>query len=251
MFTEEEFYQTFKYTKGKQSEVVKKLMTCWNDIIGTNYSIKDGYIVVDDDIFLKMLSNEVIEKYHLSQPLCLYHNKYKHEGLTIQKREDYYVGHYPNKNRDFYNVTCYIIPSKKYQNILDNRKKREDRLKEIIEENSKKVKDNKKYKDACVYGIKIDGELVYIGKTIRPLQERIKEHIEQVLNPNLSNSQQLYLYNAMRNAVYGYKFEVLAKPTKLCTNREIEEVEKKFIEAYQPKYNYEGVKVPYRFSNEK
>ena len=49
----------------------------------------------------------------------------------------------------------------------------------------------------------------------------------------------------------GYKFEVLYESHNSISNHELEVIEKSFIENMQPKYNYEGVKVPYRFTNEK
>lgn len=104
-------------------------------------------------------------------------------------------------------------------------------------------------KNNCyIYGIKVDGELVYIGKTTRTLQERIKEHIGCVLDKTISNSQQKYLYEAMRTCQIGYKFEILYESHNIISNHELEVIEKSFIENMKPKYNYEGVKIPYRFT---
>lgn len=119
------------------------------------------------------------------------------------------------------------------------------RAKEILNENITLTSGKNK---GYIYGIKIDNELVYIGKTIRPLKERISEHIECMLNKNIKNSQQNYLYKAMREC-NGYKFEVIKEFSNI-NNYDLELKEKQLIEEFRPKYNYEGVKVDYRFSSE-
>lgn len=106
-------------------------------------------------------------------------------------------------------------------------------------------------KNAYIYGIKIDNELVYIGKTYRDLKERISEHIECMLDESINNSQQNYLYKAMRECEIGYKFELLYESHNAIGNYELEKIEKSLIENIKPKFNYEGVKVPYRFSEDK
>lgn len=110
----------------------------------------------------------------------------------------------------------------------------------------KEIKDK-----AYIYGIKIDGELCYIGKTFRNLKERISEHIECIYDENKGGNQQNYLYKAMRECKIGYKFEILYESHNVINNHELEQIEKTLIENIKPKYNYEGVKVPYRFSEDK
>lgn len=164
-------------------------------------------------------------------------------------------------------------PDEEYSKILLEEKKIEDekrrealaikRSQEVIEEEPiifkpepkfkskaiiKKQSDNNKYK-GYIYGIRIDNELAYIGKTIRPIKERIAEHIECIMNENINNSQQNYLYKAMR-LCQGYKFEILFQQEEI-DNHSLEMIEKTLIENIKPKFNYEGVKVPYRFSEEK
>ena len=129
------------------------------------------------------------------------------------------------------------------------RKQEEEQLKKktkIATVNNTSVK-----KNAYIYGIKVDGELVYIGKTYRDLKERISEHIECMLDESINNSQQNYLYKAMRECEIGYKFELLYESHNVISNYELETIEKSLIENIKPKFNYEGVKVPYRFSEDK
>lgn len=111
----------------------------------------------------------------------------------------------------------------------------------------KKFKENKIEKYAYIYAILINDKVVYIGKTKRKLGDRIQEHLEYVWDYNKPSSQQKYLYKAMREN--NYRFELLHDGSGQMTNHELEELEKKLIETLKPAYNYEGVKVPYRFSN--
>ena len=113
----------------------------------------------------------------------------------------------------------------------------------------KQVNKNKNKHKGYIYGIKIDNKLVYIGKTIRPIKDRISEHIECVLDETIENSQQKYLYKVMREC-QGYKFEIMAVHEEI-DNHSLEMIEKALIENIKPEFNYEGVKVPYRFSEEK
>lgn len=137
---------------------------------------------------------------------------------------------------------------KKLENRVVVEDKAEKEADALAEYNYNRVKKNS---NGYVYGIKVDGELVYIGKTIRPLKERIKEHIECMLDRTINNNQQKYLYEAMRLCEIGYKFEVLYESQNKISNHELEMIEKVLIENIKPKYNYEGVKVPYRFTEDK
>lgn len=103
--------------------------------------------------------------------------------------------------------------------------------------------------NAYIYGIYIDGNLEYIGKTSRGIKERISEHIECTLNSNIKNSQQNYLYQAMRECK-GYKFKMLYESHNQDTEYQLERLEKDMIEEMKPKYNYQGVKVNYQFSKQ-
>ena len=145
----------------------------------------------------------------------------------------------------------------KLQNQEKNRKTEEEKEAEKFSQwqddkiVNEKVKNNKLCSNSFVYGIYIDGELCYIGKTIRCLKERLGEHIEQSILENGGGSQQDYLYKAMRECKIGYKFKILYESHNVLSNHDLEQIEKSLIENLQPKFNYEGVKVPYRFSKEK
>lgn len=114
-----------------------------------------------------------------------------------------------------------------------------------LKRNGVKVREN-----AYIYGIEIDGELVYIGKTYRPLKERFSEHIECIFDKDKGGKQQDHLYEAMRNC-NGYKFVILFEAHNELTDRELETAERAMIEWKKPRFNWEGVKAPYRYSFEK
>lgn len=145
----------------------------------------------------------------------------------------------------------------KLQNQEKNRKTEEEKEAENFSQWQddkiaiERVENNKLCSNSFIYGIYIDGELCYIGKTIRCLKERLGEHIEYSILENGGGSQQDYLYKAMRECKIGYKFKILYESHNTLNNYDLEQIEKSLIENLQPKFNYEGVKVPYRFSKEK
>lgn len=98
-----------------------------------------------------------------------------------------------------------------------------------------------------IYGIKINNELVYVGKTNRDFNERWKEHIYLIEHPQEKNSQQDYLYKAIREAAKKgdeIKFCVLV-PASNATDEQLKSMEYALIVSKTPKFNYQGVKVPY------
>lgn len=99
-----------------------------------------------------------------------------------------------------------------------------------------------------IYGIFIKGSLAYVGKTTRSPQERWAEHESYVKDKTLKHSQQNHLYEAMR--INKYEFKILYEGN-FDSNYELETKEKILIEELQPRYNWEGVKAPYRYSNQK
>lgn len=119
---------------------------------------------------------------------------------------------------------------------------------------NQKINEKKAYKkvaNAFIYGIYIDNKLVYIGKTTRDIKNRLGEHLEFTLLGEGGENQQNYLYKAMRECEIGYRFEILYESFNTISNHELEEIEKALIENIKPEFNYEGNKVPYRFSEEK
>lgn len=98
-----------------------------------------------------------------------------------------------------------------------------------------------------VYGIWIDSELVYIGKTSCTFYKRFQEHSSAIQN------QGGYLYDGIRKAKQaGQKVE--ARPIlsfdkeleKFC-DRDLSCMEYALIKAFKPKFNREGIVKGFRF----
>lgn len=227
----------------------------WNNSIKDNYEIIDNYIlyslwrggrisgtnikaiVIDDDIKEKMIEES---RKLLPKRLDLY--KCNCEFITkSEKRASDNLG-IKRKNaiveEEFRDVG--------FETFMINKK---EEGKELINIYNLDIKNNnigKVLPEAYLYQIIVDNEVVYVGKTTRSLKERITEHIMCVLDSSIINSQQNYLYKAMRECK-GYKFEVALHIKNKIDNFQLESLEKELIERIKPKYNYQGVKVPYQF----
>lgn len=122
------------------------------------------------------------------------------------------------------------------------------RKEEELKEPSHKILYNAKIGKG-VYGIYIDGLLVYIGKTNTTFEKRYKQHLEALNNYEPGGWQQEHLYAAMRLGKE-VKFETLVEANSF-TNHEIECMEYALITTNKPQYNYQGVVVPYQFTESK
>lgn len=157
-----------------------------------------------------------------------------------------------NQIKNYVNIILdKIRPTKDYIEYL----KKLDNISKLTYVSKKQMpitkKENNIQYNAYIYGIEIDNKLVYIGKTTRKIKERLLEHMECVFDTKIQNSQQNYLYKAMRECKTGYKFKILYENHSGMKNEELEAIEKTLIENIKPEFNYEGVKVPYRFTKEK
>lgn len=114
----------------------------------------------------------------------------------------------------------------------------------------KRAEEEVKEDNAYIYAFVQDGEIVYIGKTKRPIKQRKAEHeAAAALLRDLDNSQQEHLYKSMREGAYD--FVLLYESHGEISNFQLQCLECGYIEYYQPKFNYEGVVVPYRFEEKK
>lgn len=103
-------------------------------------------------------------------------------------------------------------------------------------------------KNAYIYAIQIEGEVVYIGKTCRPIEVRKAEHEDAVaLKKGFYNAQQNFLYRAMRK--YPYEFFILYESHGEISNFQLQCLECGYIEYYKPRYNFVGVQVPYKWDD--
>lgn len=109
----------------------------------------------------------------------------------------------------------------------------------------RKIEDIKE-KNAYIYGIVINEEIVYIGKTKRPIIQRKHEHEKSAAKiMNVESQQQEYLYKAMRENPY--EFVILYESHGEISNFQLQCLECGYINYYKPRFNYEGVQIPYRW----
>ena len=109
-----------------------------------------------------------------------------------------------------------------------------------------------------IYGIYVDGALVYIGKTTQSFQKRFYQHKHLIDFPDDSETQYDMYYELavaraqgsciqlrplfiIENARYDSLYDI--------TNRDLESMEFILISCYRPKYNICGTKKPYRYTH--
>ena len=147
-------------------------------------------------------------------------------------------------NREKYNIKKDLWLSSK-RNCNKN-------LKMIYEDSeTKKEKKTNINKQTGVYCIKINNNIVYIGKTLAGFGERFKSHKRQVEDTN----NDLYLYRLLRGAKQAgscLTFEpiiiledVEEKENKKFSDKEVSLMEFALIQAYQPIGNIQGRITPY------
>lgn len=121
----------------------------------------------------------------------------------------------------------------------------EDKEKQYNHKSSKAESKNYSY---GIYGMYEDGELVYVGMTMRPFEDRWKEHIEGIE----TQSDKLIFYKQVKQKDK-IEFRILVDVSKIKSNdaitrRDVEAMELGFIRMFQPRYNYAGRTVEYKFT---
>ena len=89
--------------------------------------------------------------------------------------------------------------------------------------------------NAYVYGVYIQNELVYVGQTTQPIQDRIDSHIQRCHNKELKEA---LLSNY-------YDFKILYESHDIIGQDTLNSIEEALIITNQPKYNKCGVTMPY------
>lgn len=101
--------------------------------------------------------------------------------------------------------------------------------------------------DAYIYGIFIEEEIIYIGKTTRPIQERIREHIGNAKYRKEEDTQS-GLYELLKDK--DFYFKILFEGHNVITNLGLEKIEKLLINIIQPPGNAEGTYMNYHFTKD-
>lgn len=133
----------------------------------------------------------------------------------------------------------YKYKNKKFNNIR------------LIEHKTHIPQKEEKPKHFGVYGIYENDELVYIGYTMRDFSVRWREHSEAIIKQD--KSQEIYRkINPNSKIEFGILIDVTKmKVDKQLKAQDIECMELALIHLYWPKYNVQGTKIPYKFSNDK
>ena len=108
-----------------------------------------------------------------------------------------------------------------------------------------------------IYGLYLDEELVYIGKTIQSFSMRYRQHKHFVDFPNDSETQYEMYYELAAALALGRTLQLrpifvveTARYNSLytITNRDLESMEFALISMLQPRFNVEGRRKPYRYT---
>lgn len=109
-----------------------------------------------------------------------------------------------------------------------------------------------------IYGLYLDGELVYIGKTTQSFVKRFSQHKRLLEFPEESEKQYDMYYELSEQVALGHSLclkpifvaeEVPYNSLYKLNNRDLESMEFILIYIFKPKYNVAGVKLPYRYKN--
>ena len=109
-----------------------------------------------------------------------------------------------------------------------------------------------------IYGIYIEDELVYIGKTTQTFQKRFYQHKHLIDFPDDSETQYDMYYELAVARAQGRSIQL--RPLIIAeyipydslyelNNRDLESMEMALIWCYRPRYNIKGIKQPYKYTN--
>lgn len=121
-------------------------------------------------------------------------------------------------------------------------KQQMDATVELFKQDPYKVQ---KYNHAGIYCIKINGQIVYVGKSLNML-ERIACHYLEITEGTNKTNKYKVLHKAFNSEECHIEFDVLyncRKKMKEAVEKEVGEAEAKFINQHMPVLNYQIPKV--------
>lgn len=128
-------------------------------------------------------------------------------------------------------------------------KQKYEKKKEYYKAKKELDKQIKKEDKGGIYGIYEDGQLVYIGMTMRSFEDRWNEHKKNIEK----KSQELNLYSLI-NPNAKIEFKKILEISQMfsdsqITKRDIQAMEFALIMEHKPKYNFAGRILPYIFND--
>lgn len=162
------------------------------------------------------------------------------------------------KLMDNYSVIDYGYSIGQLNVIIKNAYDYEQKIKEQEQEKNKIDEETEKNKyRRGIYGIYVDDELIYIGKTLRSFEQRFEEH-RKSLNKEydeVENVPKLYfLLKAAKDDGKEIKFKRLidlddinCRNHRKFDNKDLCNMELGLITVLKPRGNVEGVSMPYRY----
>lgn len=158
----------------------------------------------------------------------------------------------PNNLEECLNVHSEI--RRRYNMLESTRIALEKRNKELQKKNKERQKQHEKY-GYGIYGIYVEDELIYIGKTIVDFNERFNQHKTAIddINNNLPIYKELRIAKKMNKNIYlkpliDLSILKVEHHSHEFSNKEVECMEMALITTLKPKCNVEGVYKSYRFS---
>lgn len=228
---EQEAYDNFKNIGSSNDikEDIKKAIL--NFLKGTNENV-DGVYCLDRDKQYKLW--KILEPYKIETSLGRVLKKVgvkisygerdpKTNWSSLYIYEDNYIVN-ENKFTEYINK---VINNYSNWQYIDN-------ISDLM-----KLKYNKYY----IYGIEVNNELIYIGKTYRGLRERILEHLTRDNNAN----KKLYEKFETEDFHIVILCEEYGENSEIKNDIELQVIEKGLIEYYKPICNIQGVKTVYSY----
>lgn len=137
-----------------------------------------------------------------------------------------------------YEMGCQILSNSYYDDLGDLTV-----AKAQVEEEISKLRKKDKINHRGIYCIKIDGQIVYIGKTENEFQKRWQEH-----RVGMRKGEGMYLYEQLKGMQDKVEFEIMLDVDDAdipFSSEMISAAEYTLIKEYKPKYNLAGVTIPY------
>ena len=212
---------------------------------GENIANREHLIAIYERLDSRLKIVDFNNGYFIEKVLVLPEDRYQEETRQDQK----FLGKkwYTYKNKVFTRVFTELEYKDKVAEITAKQLQKA----KAAEKRKKRQEAREAHRnEQGIYGIYIDKELVYIGKTEVSFTKRFEQH-----KAAMEQGNSLYLYKLLRIAkAKGQKIELIPlitldsiKTKKSLTSRDIQAMELGLITMYHPRGNVEGVLKDYEF----